>query len=498
MNDHSINTVKPLDPKTLVDEASKVIDFIASYYENVEKYPVRSQVEPAYLKKLLPCDSIPYSPESMEAILEDVRSKILPGLTHWQSPNFFAYFQANASNAAFMGDMLCTGLNVNGFNWISSPAATELEEIVMDWMGEMLDLPHEFLFSGNGGGILHGSTCEAMLCTLAAARDKALNGLGPEGITKLVVYSSDQTHFSFEKSARLVGILPSNFRAIPTSPSNAFALSPDDVRAAMESDLSEGLLPLYLCATIGTTASCAVDPLKELGLVAKHFGAWLHVDAAYAGSACICPEYRHYLNGVELADSISINPHKWLLINMDCCCLWLKSPKTLVESLSTRPEILKNKASELNQVVDYKDWQMALSRRFRALKLWFVIRRYGLSNLMNHIRSDVELAKYFSSLVLKDQRFELVVPQMFALVCFRLRPKHDEDVHGTNEMNKKLLEAVNSSGHAYMIHAILGGKYVIRCAIGGTLTERCHIDGLWRLIQEKSSVLLDGSDHMMS
>ncbi|GAB4845595.1 hypothetical protein Ancab_038997 [Ancistrocladus abbreviatus] len=302
---------------------------------------------------------------------------------------------ASASNAALLGEVLCTGLNVNGFNWIASPAATELEQIVTNWMGKMLDLPQEFLFSGNGGGVLHGTSCEGMLCTLAAARDKALDVLGPEGITKLVVYASDQTHFSLQKAAKLVGIPPSNFRALPTSLSKAFALSPNDVRVAIEADLGEGLVPLYLCATIGTTASCAVDSLEGLGLVANYFGVWLHIDAAYAGSACICPEYRHFLDGVERADSISMNLHKWLLMNLDCCCLWLRRPKILVESLSTKPEVLRNKASEQDYVVDYKDWQMSLSRRFRAIKLWIVIRRYGSSNLMNHIRSDIELAKYF-------------------------------------------------------------------------------------------------------
>ncbi|GMP67053.1 hypothetical protein CsSME_00027173 [Camellia sinensis var. sinensis] len=482
-----IDLFNPLDNENFVDESSRVLEFIADYYKNVENYPVRSQVKPGYLQKLSP-NSAPYFPESLETILGDIQTDILPGLTHWQSPNFFAYFQANASTAAFLGEMLCTGLNVVGFNWISSPAATELEAIVVDWMGKMLKLPQSFLFSGGGGGVLHGSTCEAIVCTLAAARDKALNELGADKITKLVVYGSDQTHFTLQKASKLVGINPNNFRAIKTSTLTSFALAPDDVRATMEADLASGLVPLFLCATIGTTALGAVDSLEGLGQVAKDYEVWFHVDAAYGGSACICPEFRQYLNGIELVDSISMNPHKWFLTNMDCCCLWVKNPSTLVDSLSTSPEILRNKATESKKVVDYKDWQIALSRRFRALKLWLVIRRYGVANLMEHIRSDIKLAKKFEGFVVEDERFEVVVPRKFALVCFRLKPRRSEE--DGSKLNWKLLEEVNSSGKAFMTHAVVDGTFLIRCAIGGTFTEERHIDGLWKLIQEKAADLL--------
>ncbi|XP_052177310.1 phenylacetaldehyde synthase-like isoform X1 [Diospyros lotus] len=488
--------ISPLDPDNFLYESSQVLQFIADYYRDVEKFPVQSQVQPGYLRSLSP-KAAPLFPEQLEAILADVQSNILPGLTHWQSPNFFAYFQANASTAGFLGEMLCTGLNVVGFNWIASPAATELENIVVDWVGKMLNLPQTFLFSGTGGGVLYGSTCEALVCTLAAARDMALKEMGANGITELVVYSSDQTHFSLQKAAKLVGILPNNIRMIPTSRSTSFALEPSEVRSEMEKDSARGLAPLFLCATIGTTASGAVDPLKELGQVAQDFNVWLHVDAAYAGSACICPEFRQYLDGVELADSLSINPHKWLLTNMDCCCLWLQNPNTLIDSLGTSPECLKNKASELNQVVDYKDWQIALSRRFRALKLWVLIRRYGVANLRDHIRSDVKLAKLFEAFVRADKRFEVAVPRRFALVCFRLvnggeseKEEEDDDDDEGSRLSRQLLEMVNSSGRAYMSHAVVGGKFLIRCAIGGTLTEERHVVGLWKLIQEKAALLL--------
>ncbi|RVW60430.1 Tyrosine/DOPA decarboxylase 2 [Vitis vinifera] len=413
MGSLSFNTFSPLDPQSFSEESKMVVDFIADYYKNVEKYPVQSQVDPGYLMHHCP-DTAPYCPEPLETILKDVSDSIIPGLTHWQSPNFFGYFQANASTAGFLGEMLCTGLNVVGFNWIASPAATELESIVMDWVGKMLMLPPSFLFSGGGGGVLHGSTCEAIICSLAAARDKVLKKIGHHKTTKLVVYSSDQTHSTLQKASKLVGIPTSNFRSLPTSFSNDFALCPDDVRTAMEEDIAAGLVPLFLCATVGTTSSGAVDPLEALGHVAKDFKVWLHIDAAYAGSASI------------------------------------------LDSLSTAPEYLRNNASESKKVIDYKDWQIALSRRFRAIKVWVVIRRHGLDNLMFHIRSDTEAQR-------KGE--------------------------GT-ELNSRLLMAVNGSGAAFMTHAVVGGIYIIRCAIGSTLTEIRHVDSLWKLIQEKAQLVL--------
>ncbi|XP_058100146.1 tyrosine decarboxylase 1-like [Magnolia sinica] len=481
------NIFTPLDPDHFTEQSHRVVDFVADYYRAIENYPVRSQVEPGYLKNQL-SDSAPFSPDQLEAILEDVRNHIIPGLTHWQSPNFFGYFQANASTAGFLGEMLCTGFNVVGFTWIASPAATELESIVMDWMAKMLKIPHSFTFSGGegGGGVLLGSTCEAVVCTLAAAREKALERLGCDHIGKLVVYASDQTHATVEKASRLIGIRPSNFRPLPTSAATSFALCPEVVRKAIEDDVESGLFPLFLCATVGTTACGAVDPLEGLGQVAREYGMWFHVDAAYAGSACICEEFRSYLDGVQLADSLSMNPHKWFLSNMDCCCLWVKNPGALTSSLSMDPEFLKNKDSDTKKVVDYKDWQIALSRRFRAMKLWLVIRSHGVVNLQEHIRSDVAMAKWFESQVGMDPRFEVVVPRKFAMVCFRLKPRAGED---GSDINSRLLESINSSGRAYMTHAVVGGLYVLRFAIGTTLTEQRHVDATWKLIQEKADLI---------
>ncbi|KAM7273795.1 hypothetical protein ACFE04_028459 [Oxalis oulophora] len=486
------NTFYPLCPESFTSESKQIIDLIAQYYRKIESYPVESQVEPGYLSQKLPAKA-PCYPEPLKDIIKDIEDHIFPGLTHWLSPNFFGYFPTTTSTASFLGEMLCSAFNVVGFTWNASPAATELESLVMDWLAQMLKLPNSFMFSGTGGGVLQGSTCEALVCCLAAARDRAIKENGHEFITKLVVYTSDQTHFAVQKSAKIVGILPCNFRSLPTSISTEFSLSPSILREAIEEDKRAdsdivGLVPLFLCATLGTTTSCAIDPIEELGEIANDYKLWFHIDAAYAGSACICPEFRHYLNGVKLADSISINAHKWLLTNLDCCCLWVKQPSALTDSLAIEAEILNNNiVVESNSVVDYKDWQISLSRRFRAMKLWLVIRRYGCANLMLHIRSDVSMAERFEAMVAKDKRFEIVVPRRFALVCFRLKPKQESQ--GT-ELNKKLMNVVNSSGEAFMTHAMLGGIYVIRCAIGATLTKEHHVDNLWELIKEKADYLL--------
>ncbi|XP_057949231.1 tyrosine decarboxylase-like [Malania oleifera] len=506
-NNHS-SIFNPLDSQEFRRQGHLIIDFLADYYQSIEQYPVQSQVRPGYLQPRLP-ESAPQDPEPVEAILQDVKDHIIPGLTHWQSPNFFAYFPSSGSTAGFLGEMLSTGFNIVGFNWASSPAVTELEMKVMDWLGKLLKLPESFLFSGNGGGVLQGTTCEAILCTIVAARDQMLSRVGRQNLEKLVVYGSDQTHCGVQKAARIAGLNPKNIRSIRTTKATAFGLSPDSLRHAILSDLDAGFIPLFLCATVGTTASTAVDPVGPLCAIAKDYNVWVHVDAAYAGSACICPEFRHFLDGVEGANSFSLNAHKWLLTNLDCCCLWVKDPTALIKVLSTNPEYLKNKASESKQVVDYKDWQIALSRRFRAMKLWLVLRSCGVGNLRNFLRKHVRMAKRFERLVGMDQRFEVVVPTNFATVCFRLLPlscgaencaavnggrknivDDGEEEEEGRELNRRLLEAMNGSGRVYMTHAVVGGKYVIRFAIGATLTEDRHLTMAWKVVQQHAHCIL--------
>ncbi|KAJ4851343.1 Tyrosine decarboxylase 1 [Turnera subulata] len=489
--DHAVcreNVLKPMDAEQLREHAHKMVDFIADYYKTIEDFPVLSQVEPGYLRKLLP-DSAPDKPESLQSVLDDVQAKILPGVTHWQSPNYFAYFPSNSSVAGFLGEMLSAGINMVGFSWITSPAATELETIVLDWLGKTLKLPEEFLSAGQGGGVIQGTASEAVLVVLLAARDRVLRRVGKNALEKLVVYSSDQAHSALQKACQIAGIHPENCRVLKADSSTNYALNPDTLNQAISRDISIGLLPFFLSATVGTTSSTAVDPLLALGKVAKCNGIWFHVDAAYAGSACICPENRHYIDGVEEADSFNMNAHKWFLTNFDCSPLWVKDRNALIQSLSTNPEFLKNKASQANMVVDYKDWQIPLGRRFRSLKLWMVLRLYGLENLQSYIRNHINLAKYFEGLVLEDKRFEVVTPRTFSLVCFRLLPP-DNTEDGGNKLNQDLLDAVNSSGKIFISHTVLSGKYILRFAIGAPLTEEAHVTAAWKVFQDEASALL--------
>ncbi|XP_052477678.1 tyrosine decarboxylase [Gossypium raimondii] len=498
---YSSNTANLLNPEEFRRQGHMIIDFIADYYQNMEKYPVLSQVQPGYLAKLLP-KSAPNIPEPIETILLDIQQYIIPGITHWQSPNYFAYFPSSGSIAGFLGEVLSTGFNVVGFNWISSPAATELEFVTMDWLGQMLGLPQSFLFSGTGGGVIQGTTCEAILCTLVAARDQMLAKVGRENMGKLVFYGSDQTHCALLKAAKVAGLECKNFRAIKTMRSTAFQLSAESLRTTIRLDVEVGLIPAFLCATIGTTSTTAVDPIRSLSEVTKEYGMWIHVDAAYAGSACICPEYRHFIDGVENVNSFSFNAHKWFFTTLDCCCLWVKDPGALTKSLSSSAEYLKNNASDSKQVVDYKDWQITLSRRFRSMKLWLVLRSYGVENLRNFLRSHVKMAKRFQQLVESDNRFEVVVPRNFAMVCFRVLPttlKKEPngckiesgnieakliDQEYANDFNRNLLETVNASGKVFMTHSIVEGIYVIRFAVGATLTEDKHVIKAWKVVQE--------------
>nr|XP_016503619.1 PREDICTED: tyrosine decarboxylase 1-like isoform X1 [Nicotiana tabacum]XP_016503621.1 PREDICTED: tyrosine decarboxylase 1-like isoform X1 [Nicotiana tabacum]XP_016503622.1 PREDICTED: tyrosine decarboxylase 1-like isoform X1 [Nicotiana tabacum] len=480
--------LKPMDAEQLREYGHQMVDFIADYYKNIENFPVLSQVQPGYLRKLLP-ETAPAHSETLQDVLEDVQTKILPGVTHWQSPDYFAYFPSNSSVAGFLGEMLSAGINMVGFSWITSPAATELEMIVLDWLAKELKLPDEFLSTAQGGGVIQGTASEAVLVVLLAARDKVLRKVGKDAIGKLVVYCSDQTHSALQKACQIGGIHPENFRMLKADPSKDYALSPDTLSEAVSHDLATGLIPFFFCATIGTTSSTAVDPLLALGKIAKSNSMWFHVDAAYAGSACICPEFRHYIDGVEEADSFNMNAHKWFLTNFDCSALWVKDRSALIQSLSTNPEFLKNKASQGNLVVDYKDWQIPLGRRFRSLKLWMVLRLYGMEKLQAYIRNHIELARHFEELVAQDQRFEIVTPRKFSLVCFRLLPPQSNEDYANN-LNHDLLDAVNSTGKLFISHTVLSNRYVLRFAIGAPLTEERHILAAWKVFQDEAATLL--------
>lgn len=463
----------------------RMVDWIAEYWQRVESLPVLSRQAPGELLRALPAQA----PETglgdggWDAVFADLETKIVPGLTHWQSPGFFAYFPCSASGPAVLGELLSAGLGVQGMLWATSPAATELEERMLEWLGRAIGLPATF-FGPLGGGSIQGTASEAVLVALVAARHRALaRGAAPEA---LVAYTSTQAHSSVVKAAMIAGLCrdASGNDALRFVPVDAhYAMDAAALARAIAADRAAGRVPFFVCATLGTTSTTAVDPLRALGEVCGE--AWLHVDAAYAGTAAICEEHRAMLDGVARADSFCFNPHKWLLTSFDCSALWVRDRKALIDSLSVTPEYLRNRASDSGAVIDYRDWQIPLGRRFRALKLWFVMRHYGLEGLRAHVRHHVALARRFATFVAADPRFELVAPSPFALVCFRLRG----DDAATDARNRELLANVNASGTAYLSHTGLpradgSSRFVLRMAIGATLTEERHVDAAWRRIVE--------------
>jgi aromatic-L-amino-acid decarboxylase len=400
-------------------------------------------------------------------------------VTHWQSPNFFAFFPANASGPSILGELLSAGLGVQGMLWATSPACTELETHVLDWLADMLGLPPRFKSTGTGGGVIQDSASSASLCALLAARERATGYLSNERGTdgRLVAYVSSQTHSSLEKAAMIAGIGRANLRQIGVD--RAYAMQPALLAEQIRLDRLEGLVPCFVCATVGTTSSNAMDPLPEIGRICREEGLWLHVDAAMAGTAALCPEYRHFQAGLELADSYCFNPHKWMFTNFDADCFYVADRAALIQTLSILPEYLRNAATEAGAVIDYRDWQVSLGRRFRALKLWFVIRHYGVEGLRHHVRRHVELAQEFARWVEEDPDFELMVPPPLNLVCFR---------HvGGEEFNQRLLERLNGSGELYLTHTRLDGQYTLRLSVGQTNTEARHVAAAWQRIREAAA-----------
>ncbi len=469
-----------MTPESFRSRGHLVVDWIADYYQRIESFPVLSQVSPGEIRASLPGEA-PQRGEPFEDILSDFEKLILPGVTHWQSPNFFAYFPSNASAPSILGDLLSSGLGVQGMLWATSPACTELESHVLDWLVSALGLPEKFLSTKSGGGVIQDTASSATLCALLAARERATNfesnGAGVMG--KLCAYTSTQAHSATEKAIRIAGIGYENLRLIEVD--EKFAMSADALAEAMQRDRESGLIPFFVCATVGTTSSNAVDPLPQIGSLCREFGAWLHVDAAMSGTAALCPEFRHIHEGIEYADSYCFNPHKWMFTNFDCDCFYVADRNMLIQTLSVLPEYLRNKATESGSVIDYRDWQIPLGRRFRSLKLWFVLRYYGIEGLQFHIREHVRLAQQFTSWVQEDDRFELAVPPPLNLVCFRLK--------SSDEANQRLMDRLNRSGSLYLTHTRLNNRLTLRLCVGQTNTAERHVQNAWNRIQEEASQL---------
>jgi len=397
--------------------------------------------------------------------MADVDELIVPGLTHWQSPNFFAYFPANASPPSVLGELLSAGLGVQGMLWATSPACTELETHMLDWMLDLCGLPDRFRSSGPGGGVIQDSASSSVLVAILAARQRVA---GQFRLEELVAYTSEHAHSSMLKGCKIAGLREEQVRVIPTDAT--FAMDPEALRAAMTEDLIEDRRPFFVQATAGTTSSTAFDPVDAIADVCKDFGAWLHVDGAFAGAAAVAEEFRFVNEGLERVDSYCFNPHKWLLTNFDCSLFYVADRGPMIDALSIVPEYLRNAATDAGDVIDYRDWQISLGRRFRALKLWFVIRTHGAEGLANFVRSHVAMAKDLDARLRAHDDFEIVAPTRLSLVTFRNI--------GGDEHNERIRDAINDGGHTYLTHTKLNDQVVLRVAIGAVRTEQRHVDAL--------------------
>jgi len=456
--------------------AHEMVDWIADYYENIENYPVKSQVKPREIFNKLPVEP-PMVGESMDDIMNDFKRIIIPGVTHWQSPNFYAYFPANASFPSILAEFLTAGLGLQCMKWDTSPAAAELEERVMDWLRQMIALPPYFT------GVIQDTASTSTLCAILSAREKyssfSINQKGFSSSDIFRVYCSAEAHSSVEKAVKIAGIGKDNL--VKISVDSRFALNVEMLEKAIVDDIQQGFKPLCVIAAIGSTGSTAIDPLDDNSEITQKYNIWLHVDAAMAGSAMILPEMHWMIAGVENADSFVFNPHKWLFTNFDCSAYFVKDKETLIRTFELIPEYLKTRNDA--EVNNYCDWGIQLGRRFRALKLWFVIRNFGLKKLRESIRKHIELAKNLADEIAGCDDFEVITPVTINLVCFRYISKKNLSEEAINQLNEKLLTAINASGKIYLSHTKLGGKYTLRMQIGQTYVEKKHVDAAWELIK---------------
>ncbi len=465
-----------MTPDDFRQHGHALIDWIADYLEGVERYPVTGRVQPGDIRASLP-EHPPTTTEPFGDVMADLDRLVMPGITHWQHPSFFAYFPGNTGYAAILGDLAASGLGVQGMSWVTSPACTEVETLMMDWMQELLGLPGKFRStSPTGGGVIQGSASEATLSSILAARWRATDGaINTAGDTsRLVAYATSQAHSSIEKGLRIAGVGTSQIRIVPHDAD--FAMQPAELERMIHADRAAGLLPFWVCATLGTTSSMAFDPIEPIGRIASAEGLWLHVDAAMSGIGALAPEFRWIHHGLDWADSYCTNPHKWMGVNFDCDLFYTSDRAALLGALSILPEYLRSKAAEGGAAIDYRDWQIPLGRRFRSLKLWFTIRTGGAADAVNMIRRHVALTQEFAGWVAADERFEVVAPHPMNLVCLRLT--------AGNEATDALIERANATGRALFTRTVLDGTVACRVSIGGRTTERRHVEDAWALLQE--------------
>ncbi len=457
------------------------VDWMADYLTGVEDYPVKSQVRPGEIAAKL-ASSAPEDGEAMEQIFADFQRDVIPGITHWQHPSFFAYFPANSSPPAVLAEMLVATLAPQCMLWETSPAATEMETRVLDWLRQMIGLPEDF------AGVIQDSASSATLCALLTARERATEWRGNAGglnaLPPLCVYVSEQVHSSADKDVMVAGMGLEYLRKIPVG--DDFTMRPEALAAAIEADISAGYTPCCVIATLGSTGVGAIDPLRPIAEICQRHGIFLHVDAAWAGSALVLEEWRWMIDGVEAVDSFVFNPHKWLFTNFDCSAHFVREPDDLVRALGILPAYLKTR--EADRVINYRDWSVPLGRRFRALKLWFVLRSYGVAEIRRRIATHIDLAREAAAWMEAAADFELLAPLSLALFNFRYHPTGQDDPDTLDRLNEALLHKLNDSGDLYLTQNIVNGAYAIRFAVGQTNTERHHVVAAWQAIQDTARI----------
>ena len=456
--------------------AHELVEWMASYMENIEDYPVKSQVKPGEIFSSIPSHP-PSRPEPFEAFISDVNNIIMPGISHWQSPNFFAYFPANVSPPSILAEMIISGLGAQCMIWETSPAAAELEEKVMIWLREMIGLPEGF------EGVIQDTASTSTLAAILTAREKitdySINEKGAFNTGTLRIYCSEQTHSSIEKAVKISGIGRKNLVKIPVR--DDFSMDPGKLNEAILADKNAGYIPACVIATIGTTGTTAIDPVRAIGEICNENKIFLHVDAAMGGTALILPEYRWMIDGMEYIDSFVFNPHKWMFTNFDCSAYFVKDAGSLIRTFEILPEYLKTRTR--GQVNDYRDWGVPLGRRFRALKLWSVIRSYGVEGLQAKVREHIRIAAELKQMIAREPDFELLAPVVLTVVCFRYAPSEmNEDQ--INRLNEILNHKLNDSGKIYLTHTMLGGKYTLRMVTAQTEVTYEHVRKAWMLILE--------------
>jgi aromatic-L-amino-acid decarboxylase len=471
-----------MHPDEFRRHAHVLVDWMADYLRDVGTLPITPAVTPGDVRRQVP-DAPPLDGEPFEALFEDFRRVIVPGMTHWNHPGWFAYFPCNNSPPSILGEMLTAAIGAQGMSWATSPAATELEQVVMDWLRQMIGLPAGY------AGVIQDTASTATLMALLTARERATGGKsGAQGLAAagapLTVYASREAHSSVDKAVKLAGYGLDMLRHIETD--ERYALRPEALARALEADRAAGLRPACVVASVGTTSSTAIDPLRPIAELCRRSGAWLHVDAAYAGAAAIVPELRPLFDGMEEADSVVFNPHKWLLTNFDCTAYFVRDPSALLGTFQATPEFLRTSYDA--DVVNFRDWGIQLGRRFRALKLWFVIRSYGVEGLRELIRRHVALARELAGWIEADPDFELAAPVPFGLVCFRWTPPGRSEEE-TDALNARLMAAVNAGRERHLTHTRLGGRYVIRLVVGQRGTERAHVVAAWESVRAEASRL---------